>query len=139
MLENKRVSEDGMRTKVWLAILMVAGLLAVALGTTTAFAQNPPAIPPYTDNATWAAMRQACVNGDYQTMTDLANRLGCGLNGAGGNLSDNSTGPYGPAGGMGGWGCGGYAPQSDPQNTTQYAPRRGGMMGGGWRGMMGTW
>ena len=84
-----------MRKKFWLVGLLVVGLLVVALGTTTVFAQGSVT----TDNRTWGQMQQACQTGDYATMAKLHEQCsgGKGLT-SGGMMGGGQNGMMG-----GGW------------------------------------
>ena len=117
-----------MKNKVWLVGLFMLGIL-VGLGATSAFAQEPTQTADVSGNLTWQQMRQACINGDFETMQQLRNQV-CGGYGA-------TDGTVGPGCGAGGWQNNGTNQQPSAGNSGTRNGWRG-MMGGG-RGMMGSW
>lgn len=107
-----------MTKRIWLVVILL-GVLLVALGATTVFAQEPGT----SDGETWEAMHQACINGDYETMAEMHNRY---------HGTDGTTNSGMMGGGMMGGGTAG-AMMNDGMMGGGTA---GGMMGGG---MMGSW
>ncbi|MBI2329598.1 MAG: hypothetical protein HYU85_08230 [Chloroflexi bacterium] len=94
-----------MRKRTWLVALLLLGVLVVALGATTAFAQEPVA----PDGETWEEMHQACANGDYEAMAEWHTQChgeesttSGGMMG-GGMMGRGTTGGMMGGGMMGGW------------------------------------
>ncbi|MBI4283900.1 MAG: hypothetical protein HY663_05460 [Chloroflexi bacterium] len=103
-----------MQRRTWLVVGLLVGVLVLALGATSVFAQGPTA----PDSQTWEEMHQACVNGDYEAMAKWQEQCH-GEGGAGGMMGNG--GMMGSGGMMGNGGMMGS----------------GGMMGNG--SMMGNW
>lgn len=78
-----------MKLKVWLMVLMLTGVLAVALGTNPVFAEGPTTPP---DSTTWNQMYQACQTGDYATMQKLHSEYCGGQNGTAGGMMGGQGG-----------------------------------------------
>lgn len=82
------------------SILLVLGLLVVA-STTTIFAHSPDnGETSATDGEAWEAMHEACENGDWEAMSELAEEV----HGTGGHMDGGHMGGGMMGSGMtGGW------------------------------------